>query len=525
MPRFFHKWILSVLSIALCCALTGCLNSNLDDNHMDDLIGIDGAEGLSPSEPSSEQSLPTTFSLPIQAGETLDPFSAGDGIQQLLTPLLYEGLFELDEQFAPQKLLCSDYTASADFKIWTITLRNDAVFSDGSPLTAADVTASYQQARQSPRFQARFANVESIHADQNGRVVFRLREGNNRFPSLLDIPIVQRSTLGKAAPIGTGPYYYVQENSSKTLQQNPHWPNRASLPLKTISLVTVDESTTLSHLFSGHEIQMVTTDYIGNSPTSYKGAAAVTEAPTTTMQYLGFNCRNGLFTDPALRHAVSLGIDRSSIHQAYFSGHSLSAAFPVSPLSEWYPADLDPGYSAAAFHNAMEKAGYTSGRHHNVRLLVCDGNSFRISAARAIAAALSVYDLKVQLQILPYDAYLEALQSGNFDFYYGEVRMTPDFNCAPLLKTNGSLNYGGFSDPVLDAQITSAFTTSGAPRGSNNAMMSTIRDTAPIVPLGFKSLSVVLQGGVVDAITPTCANPFYQFSQWKMNIKGEIING
>ena len=103
--------------------------------------------------------------------------------------------------------------------------------------------------------------------------------------------------------------------------------------------------------------------------------------------------------------------------------------------------------------------------------------------------------------------------------------MTPDFNCAPLVKTGGSLNYGGFSDAIVDARLSTAFSATDAPKGSNEALLSAIQSAAPIAVICFKANSVVLQGGAVDTITPTYANPFYQFTNWKIHIKGETVNG
>ena len=94
-----------------------------------------------------------------------------------------------------------------------------------------------------------------------------------------------------------------------------------------------------------------------------------------------------------------------------------------------------------------------------------------------------------------------------------------------LVGTGGSLNYGGFSDPALDAQITTAFTTVSAPSSANETMLSTLQSAAPIAVICFKSQSVVVQGGAVDEITPTCFNPFYQLSNWEIHIKGEATNG
>jgi peptide/nickel transport system substrate-binding protein len=186
---------------------------------------------------------------------------------------------------------------------------------------------------------------------------------------------------------------------------------------------------------------------------------------------------------------------------------------------------LESVYSTESFQHAMTAAGYNEGNTVDVELLVAEGNAFRLSAAKAIAAALSVYDLNVTVKTLPYWEYIAALQAGNFDFYYGEVRMTPDFNCAALVQTGGSLNYGRFSDAALDAQIATAFTTATAPVSANEAMFKSLQSSVPIAPICFKSSSVLLQSGVVDAITPTYSDPFYQLSDWQIHIKEDSTNG
>ena len=519
MKHTTQKCILPLVLALFCLLLTGCWsNDPLEEGNV--LDGLIGAEGISGNQEDNEDISLTSFALPILSGESLDPLTCSDGIQQMLLPLLYEGLFELDEQFEPQPVLCTDYSHSEDFTVWTFTVRS-AVFSDGTALSAEDVVSSLQRAKSSARYSARLAAVSSIRTEDS-RIVITLSEGNNRLPALLDIPITSRSSIGSATPVGTGPYCYTaDENGNASLVKNGNWWKGDALPVDTIPLRTAENEAALSYLFSSHEIQMLLTDYTGDTPVSYKGNISVTDALTTTMQYIGFNCVSGVFTDPALRQAVSLGIDRDTICRAYYSGHAQSAEFPIAPTSAWSPQESESGYSTEAFHRAMTAAGYNEGRSVGVEMLVCDGNSARLSVAKSIAASLSAYDLKVSLKTLPYEEYMIALQSGNFDLYYGEVRMTPDFNCASLLKTGGSLNYGGFSDPSVDAQIATAFTSATAPVSANEALCTTLQQTAPIAVICFKSQSVVLQGGAVDEITPTCANPFYQFTKWQIHIEGE----
>ena len=158
-------------------------------------------------EPVPEETsaaLPSVFSLPYLAGQPLNPLTCPDGMQQTVASLLYEGLFHLDTQLEPQPLLCASYTYDPEALTCTLTLRQDAVFSDGSPLTAADVKASLTAARSSTRYAARLADVKSISAG-SGTVTLALSRPNSALPALLDIPILKSGTEKKDIPTGTGP--------------------------------------------------------------------------------------------------------------------------------------------------------------------------------------------------------------------------------------------------------------------------------------------------------------------------------
>ena len=85
-----------------------------------------------------------------------------------------------------------------------------------------------------------------------------------------------------------------------------------------------------------------------------------------------------------------------------------------------------------------------------VGMIVNQENSFKVASARQIAAELSVFDLKVTVEALPWAEYTAALADGKYDLYYGEVKLSADWNLAPLLATGGALNYGRYSDATLD---------------------------------------------------------------------------
>lgn len=171
------------------------------------------------------------------------------------------------------------------------------------------------------------------------------------------------------------------------------------------------------------------------------------------MQYLCLNTRRAPFDDPAVRRAVTLGVDRASCVSAYLLGHGLAAQFPVSPASGLYPKDLEAAYSQDGYASALEAAGLNTGKTRSLTLLVNQESSFRVSTAQTIAAGLSRYDLQVTVRSLPYDEYVQALEQGDFDLCLCQVKLTADWDLRPLLQSYAAMNYGGFTDPETDALL------------------------------------------------------------------------
>ena len=238
------------------------------------------------------------------------------------------------------------------------------------------------------------------------------------------------------------------------------------------------------------------------------------------MQYIGFNTTREPFNSAALRQAIHRGVDRVGMLDAYLLGHADAAQFPLSPRSDLYPADIETSYSPDYFASAMAAAGYNKGVSRPVTMLVNEENAYKVSMAQQIAKSLSRYDLKVTVSVLPWEQYLYALQSGNFDLYYGEVKLTADWDISSLVLPGGSLNYGGYNNENT-AKLLSAYLTADDDTKRAKAMDTLCRhlaDQVPFLPVCFKNISVLLPSGAVEAITPTAANPFYNMTAWKVNL-------
>lgn len=469
-------------------------------------------EGIASSQEELPQdtALPAAFSLPYDPDAALDPVTCPDGIQQTIGSLLYEGLFELDETLEPQNKLCAAAEYDAEVMTWTFQLRTDVVFSDGTALTARDAADTLRRAMDSDRYRARLSCVQSVSAD-GSTLRITLNRPNAALPALLDIPIVKSGTERQAVPVGTGPYFLLQDEAGRCLMASEGWWGGRGQPLRRIELVDCTGSDAARYQFTSHTVQLITADLTGTSPLSATGRFTVQDADTTVLQYVGVNLQNPLLARPEVRRALSLGIDREAVTGAYLSGHALPAQFPLSPVSPLYPEELEHSYSLTAFITAMEEAGLNSGTERSLTLLVNSENDFKLSVARYLAAALSVCDLKITVKALPWEEYLAAIAAGNYDLFYGETRLTADWDLTALLGSGGSLNHGGYSD-VLTDQLLANCLASADRSTAVNTLCARFQQQSPILPVCFKRTSVLTQSGVVEGLTPTAANPFHGLS-------------
>lgn len=504
------KRLLSILpALALCLALTGCWEAGTDPEP-EDFWSLDRA-----APPVEEPAvMPSAFTLPYLSGQTLDPITCSDGIQQAVGSLLYEGLFALDERFEPQPVLCGSYVASPDGLAYTFTLRDGAVFSDGTPISLSDVLAAYRRAQISERYAARFANVVSMRVSRDTFSV-TLRRADSAFPALLDIPIIKAGTEKDAAPPGTGPYRFSAGDGEPCLIRNETWwGDGAGLPDR-IALAPAKDADTAAYLFSAKKAHLLTADLLSGSAASSLGGVDIADAPTTTMIFLGFNTKRPALADQSLRAAMGSAFDRKLIAASLLAGHADAAQFPISPASALYPASLDVPYAPGAYPaalNARIAPGAAEAEPLALTLLVNEEDSFKTAVAEYLAQALSASYVTVTPVVLPWADYLAALEDGSFDLWLGEVRLTADWDSRALTGAGGSLNYGRYANAALDAALTSFLAREN--EASAAALCELLAVEAPILPIVFKAASVLTPKGLAEGVSPTMTQPLRDLARW-----------
>lgn len=480
---------------------------------------------ITPTATPAPTPVAAVFTLP-RTKATLHPILGSDRTNLTLAPLIWEGLFELDNTFTPQKVLCQSYLISTDGLSWTFTLRSDVTFSDGSPLTADDVAQSLRLAMNpKSRFASRLSGIRSVAANDAYTLTVILSYPNGNLPALLDIPIVRGES---EEPLGTGPYRIEGYGDDSHLLLRTDWWQKEKLPFDSIPLICVDGADNLIYAFDTFDISLVTTDLTGTNALGYSTGYEVWDCPTSIMLYAGFNTIKGICADPLVRQALSRCFDRTTVANSLFVRHAQPAVLPVSPASSLYDEIIaeEYQYSTQTAAALFTQAGYhlndgaltKNGKALTLTLLVNSENSFKTATADYLASELDKLGVSVEVQKLSWAEFEKALSAGSFDFYLGETMLTADFDLSALITKKGMLNFGKYDNSETSALLAAFQTATGQARiQAAAALYQKLEIEMPFTSLCFKNTSALTQWGMVSGVNPTQANAFFDLQNWSAN--------
>jgi len=403
----------------------------------------------------------------------------------------YSLLYRLDPADNVSKVVpdvaAGDPQISADKLTWTIKLRTDVKFHDGSTLTSEDVRATYQQIISPPQGvnsirKAVYAAVESVSAPDPSTVVFKLKYATGSFLASLASPwnYLYSAAKLKADPkfyekniMGTGPFTFIEyvKGSHWSGRKNPNYFVKGKPYLDAYRAVFITDA---SRQTAAVRSRQALIEFRGFTPTQRDELSralgqelAIQEAPWVCVNYIAFNTTKKPFDDERVRRALTLAIDRWS------GGEALSKQTIVKDIGGLMrpkgpfampDADLEkiPGFyrdNKKAVDEAkklLADAGVTNltfkFHNRNIPTPYEPVAIFLINEWKKIGVT-ATHEVKETA------AYLADLRNKNFDVgldfncdYFDE----PDLQLAKFYSASGlgkGFNYSHYDDPKLDQMI------------------------------------------------------------------------
>jgi peptide/nickel transport system substrate-binding protein len=305
--------------------------------------------------------------------DSLNPFIVKGNAATGVRTYVFESLMGRNwaEPFSLYCLLCESIDVSDDRQSFTFKIRPEAKFSDGSPVTAADVLFSMETLRDKgrPNFKNSYSKVASVETPDDRTLVFKQTVGDQELPLILGLmPILSKKSwegrnfeeTNLQPIIGSGPYVFgdVKPDEVITYKKNPdYWGKHLALGkgLWNFDLVRFDyyrDANAAFEAFKKGDADIRTEGDPARWTSAYDFPAVAEgkvikeffeqKTPAAATGF-GFNTRRKLFEDVRVREALVMAFDFEWANAnlfnnqfkrtyGYFGGSALSSeGKPASP--------------------------------------------------------------------------------------------------------------------------------------------------------------------------------------------------
>lgn len=482
----------AALLLAICLIFTVFSGCNENTVTSDDLVGVSNISNQKEG----------TLKLAYSKADMLDPFTSAMSANIQILGLIYDGLYKLDKSYNPIPVIAKSAIISGTSINVSLS---SAVFSDGSLITASDVVYSFEQARYSPSHGTKLSNFVQANAATSGMVVFTLEKPDPYALACLTFPIVKSGSQGEL-PLGSG--RYVPKKSGESIYLIVNTQKTDFKPaIKTIMLVPVRDSSSIES-----SLEIGNTGFYCNdlsSGTYLRINAKTVDMGINNFVFLGVNSASEVFSDPLIKQAVNLVINRSEIATTAFQGHAREAYSPFNP--DWHALASKDLIVSVNHQKAIELIGQsefdTEGKE--ISLLVNKDNQFKLETAEFIKNSLESLGFSVLLKSYETEYYTQAVELGSYDLYIGEVRLSPNMDLSPLLS-GGNVSYG--IDPEGSAALRYAQFLSGGCELMD--FINTFNEDLPFFPLCYRNAAASYTNSMECDFNCCDSDVFYDIETW-----------
>ncbi|GMA30899.1 ABC transporter substrate-binding protein [Litorihabitans aurantiacus] len=358
-PRTRSRAVVPTLLTALALALSGCAG------------GFDSAEGSDAATSGGSDAQEAQRLRVALNGEpsTLNP------IYDISVPSLsvfrsvFSGLTAIDAEGAVEPSLATSWDVDETAQTWVFTLDPDALFHDGTPVTAADVAFTFQQGMTDPEAAtgSYVSRIEAVEATGEHEVTFRLKAPYAPFDRQVTlVPVISQAAYEAdpegfaVAPVGSGPYEVESWSRGDTLMVTrfADYFGEPAAAAEVEFRFVLDETTRANSLQAGDlDVAQIGASSVATLQGS--GDLEVLEQESNRVLYLGFNTTAGPLGDPEVRRAIDMAVDREAISETLYQGYAAPSGQLVAPTTFGYSEAIEPtAYDPEAASELLAQSDY-----------------------------------------------------------------------------------------------------------------------------------------------------------------------
>ncbi|MEO7241915.1 MAG: ABC transporter substrate-binding protein [Variovorax sp.] len=354
-----------------------------------------------------------------QAPPSLDPHATSAQVARNVNLHMFETLYARDENARPVPDLAKSVAVSPDGLSYVFALRDDVKFHNGKDMLPADVVASLERYKKGGASASLIAAIDSVTATGPHEVTVKLKSIQSTFLGNLSSPRAPIAIMpaeeavkemGKASPIGTGPYKFVEYKPDSHVKlarfdeykPNPAYKERDGFAghkiayIDTITFRFMPEAGARDAALETGQVQLNET---ADGPTAKRlqgnPAFQVIKVLPFAVQVLKFNNATGPGADVNFRRAIAKAINAEEI---------MGVAFP-----DIYKMDQDWVYAGSEYHTgrplmkqdlAAAKADLAKSPYKGEKLtFIVDSIRPNVDAATVFQQQVSQIGVNVDLKV------------------------------------------------------------------------------------------------------------------------------
>ena len=441
--------------------------------------GMDtGADG-SGAEGALRQDVVVVMGPTSEPEAGFDPaygWGAGEHVHE---PLIQSTLTVTTPELEIAYDLATDIQVSEDGLTWTVDIRDDVRFTDGEPLTAADVAFTYNTLRDTSSVND-FTMLEEAEAVDEDTVVFHMERPYGIWPYTMAVAgIIPEHAYGPdygSNPIGSGRYMLKQWDRGQQviLEANPDYYGEAP-KMKQVTILFMEEDAAFAAVLSGQaDLAYTAAAYSDQEIGGYHLLACRTvdnrgfNLPAVPAQAGAVPVGNDVTADLSLRRAINLAIDREGMIDHVLNGYG-SPAYSVCDGMPWYNEEAQVGYDPAKAVQLLEEAGWMPGAdgirekdglRASFHLMYPAGDSVRQALAAETANQLREIGIEAVIEGVGWDTAYDRAQSEPLMWGWGAHTPMELYNIYHTAPGSGLAGYSPYANPAVDAYMDQALAES-----------------------------------------------------------------
>ena len=400
----------------------------------------------------------------------LDPHFATGPSDLMVASQVYQRLVDINQAHEAVPDLAESWS-SPDGLTWTFKLRADQKFSDGKPITAADVVFSFDRLRDpqvGTPVVGLYSTIKEVTAADDLTAVFTLTEPNPEFPvdtGEYHAAIIPAGSKNPASErVASGAFmvkeYYPEDRI--ILAKNPNFNRKdkdgQALPyLDEVHIIFSSDMVAQTEALKSGEL-----DFVGGlaqellaSLKGFEDTKIITQAENFHWAIHMRSDGDRIAANPKVRQALKLATNHDELIQAVRPGLAvIGNGTPVGPSYGDYHLNQTPTYDPEKAKALLAEAGYPNGFELKLTAMSWDEVT---KIATVWASQLAKVGVKVQIQQMPQDVYYadgdDSWLKCDFGITDWSTRGTPIVYFKLAYTSNATWNSSHWSDAEFDTLV------------------------------------------------------------------------